>query len=711
VNGDSHFGAIVASSDDAILSKDRAGTITSWNPGAQRMYGYSAAEAIGSHISMLVPPERAGEELRIIDTVFGGGQVEHYETERVTKDGRLITVSLSISPVRDEKGDVAFASVISRDITAVVRSRRLAEGLQEITLALSKEITPERMIEKLLDTSIDVFGAAGGAVGLLEPETREIVLASSRGYSDEGMAPFQRFPLEADNPMAEVIRAGAPTYNEVGQDLTVRYSGLADAKVKYSALAMVPLSVSRPIGALSLSFNGAHRFDDEQKTFLMTAAQQAAHALENARLYESQRRMTDRAGFLAQASDLLAGSLDPEVTMQGLAELAVTRIADWCAVDVVQADGSLRNVAVSHRDPGRTEDARELIRRYPPDPQANIGAPQVTRSGEAELYPEISDELLAEGAVDDGHLQALRNLGLSSAMIVPLVARRRTLGAITYASSDPAQRYGPEDLGLAEDLARRAALAIDNAMLFNREHQAALSLQRSLLPDSLPGIEGIEFAAHYSPGAEGVEVGGDLYEATVMEDGTVSLTIGDVAGRGIPAAAVMGRVRTALRAYVLDGYAPADVMQRVDRLLRESGDHDMVTVFHLRLDPASGIAEYVRAGHPPALLRLPDGTVQELSGAGTPPIGILSGVDYQAHAVTIPEGSLLLLYTDGLIERPGQDLGKSLEQLKAAVARAPEGAQDLLDALREEFGADEVPDDVAMVAMSRSANGAGGGGE
>jgi serine phosphatase RsbU (regulator of sigma subunit) len=198
-------------------------------------------------------------------------------------------------------------------------------------------------------------------------------------------------------------------------------------------------------------------------------------------------------------------------------------------------------------------------------------------------------------------------------------------------------------------------------------------------------------------------VGGDFYEVTAMEDGTVSVTIGDVAGRGIPAAAVMGAVRTAFRTHVLDGQPPAEAVCRVDRLLQHSaGPPQMVTAFHLRLDPATGAAEYVRAGHPPALLRRPDGAVEELAGRGIPPLGIASDTRYEADHVEIPPGSLLLLYTDGLIERRGEDLLRSLEQLKEALRQAPPDAAGALQVLRREFRIDEVFDDVAMLAVATS---------
>jgi PAS domain S-box-containing protein len=696
-----HYAAIVESSDDAIITKDRDAVIVSWNPGAERIYGYSAEEAIGQPISMLLPERLRGEERRILERVLTGEPLDHYETERVTKDGRHITVSLSVSPILDAEGNVALASVIARDITAVNRTRELSSRLQALTTALSKEITSARAIEALLEQATGALGASAGTVGLLTPGGDEIELAGSVGYSQAGLSGWQRFPLSADVPMSAAIRDNEPVWTTSAEELLERFPGLADADVHYDSLAIIPLSVGGvPFGAVSLSFSGRTGFDEEEMTFLSAAGQQAAHTLARARIYEQQQASARRLAFLADASELLAQSLDPEDALSRLAQLAVGTIADWCGIELVDDDGSLRNVAVAHADPERVQLAAELRRRYPVDESSDAGVPQVIRTGKSELYPEVTDEMLVAGAQDDEHLRLTRELGLVSAMIVPLQARGRTLGALTLVGAESGRTYDEADLGLAEDLARRAALAIDNSMLFRREHEAALTLQRSLLPASLPDVPGLEFAARYEPAAPGMEVGGDWYEVVETADGRVGVMIGDVAGRGIRAASIMGRVRPALRGFVADGHSPDESIRRLDALIKESDRPELTTVFQLLYDPETATAEYVRAGHPPALIRLPDGSVTELRGGGSPPVGILADVEFSVHQAELPPGSLLLLYTDGLIERRGDDLNTALEKLKGRLAAGPEGAQACLEQLADEYGTEQVPDDVAMLAMA-----------
>jgi PAS domain S-box-containing protein len=696
-----YYAAIVEDSDDAILSKDPNGIITTWNPAAERLYGYEAKEAIGQPISILIPAHRAGEETRILAEVMRGDRIDHYETERVRKDGRMVEISVSVSPVRNEAGEVVSASVIARDVGERRRAQELAARLQSVTAALSAEITPDRANEVLLEQAVAGLGADAGAIGIADRARGEIELAGTVGHSEEGLSGWERFPLDAELPMSVAIRSGEPIWTSSGEELKERFPLLAGAAMPFSALAVIPLSVEgNRFGALSLSFTDAREFGTQERAFLGAAAQQVAYALERSRLHEGERAARERLSFLAEAGELLGRSLDPEMTMRRFAELTVSRMCDWCAVDLLDDDGRLQSVAVAHVDPELVRLVEELRSRYPPDRSATQGTANVVRTGQPELYAEIPDKMLIDAAEDDEHLRRIRDLSLVSAMVVPLRARGRALGAITFVSSDPGRHYGEADLRLAEELVRRAALALDNATLFRREHEAALTLQRSLLPQSLPAVEGVRFAVRYDPVAPGLEVGGDWYEAVARDDGVISITIGDVAGRGIRAAAVMGRARQALRAYVLDGHSPCDAIVRLDRQLKDAERPEMTTVLHLHFDPRSGAAEYVRAGHPPGLVRRPDGEIVELAAAGTPPLGIFGEFTCRHDSVELAPGALLLLYTDGLIERRGLHFDVGLERLKGVLERAPQDPEACLDFVAEQCRSDEIPDDVAMLAMA-----------
>jgi GAF domain-containing protein len=583
------------------------------------------------------------------------------------------------------------------------RTREFAARLHELTRALSTEITRDGAVRRLLEQAVGGLGADAGAVGLVDSTGKEIELVGSAGYTEAGIGAWQRFPVDADVPMSIAIRTGEAIWTESADELNRRYSGLADANILFASLAVIPLAVEeKPFGALALSFGSQHRFPPQERTFLVTAAQQAAHTLDRARVYEVERLGRQRLSFLAGASELLAGSLDPDTTLRNLADLATHDVADWCAIDLVEEDGGLRNVATAHTDPAKVRLANDLRSRYPVDPDAPTGVPNVIRTAQSELYSEIPDELLVEAAKDEEHLKLMRELGPVSGMVVPLEARGKVLGAMTLVASDSGRRFDQGDLELAEDLARRAALAIDNSMLFHREHEAAVTLQRSMLPRSLPTLPGVEFAAHYEPAAVGLEVGGDWYDVVVHGEDWAAMTIGDVAGRGVQAAGVMGRVAAALRAYVLDRQPPDEALRRLNRVMREPEHPQMATALHVQLDLSSGTAAYVRAGHPPALLRLPDGRIERLGGAGTPPLGVFDELEYRVHTISVPAGSLLLLYTDGLIERSDRDFDVELEHLSAALGEAPGDAAGCLRWLADRYRAESIPDDVAMLAMSRS---------
>jgi PAS domain S-box-containing protein len=700
---EARLAAIFESSGDAIITKDRDAIITSWNPAAEHMYGYTSDEAVGRPISMIVPEDRAGEETRILARILAGERVEHYESERVHRSGRRIRVALTVSPLRDETGEIVGASVIARDVTATHRLHEFASRLQELTAALAGEITRDGVISRLLEYAAGGLGARAGTVGLLDENRGEIVLAGSTGHSDSGLSEWQRFPVDAEVPMSIAVRSGDPVWTESPQELVTRYPALAAAEIRYDSLAVIPLAVGgSPFGAVSLSFAPAQRFDREVRTFLVTAAQQAAQALDRARLYEVERVRHQRLAFLASANEILAGSLDLDTTLRNLADLAIQEFADWCGIDLVDDEGGLRSVATAHIDPAKVKLANDVRERYPVDPDAPTGAPHVIRTGEPELYPEIPEELLVESAVDDEHLRLIRELGLKSAMVVPLQTRGRVLGALTLVASQPERRFDEDDLALAGDLARRAAMAIDNSMLFDREHEAAVTLQRSLLPESLPSIPGLEVAAHYSPAAAGIEVGGDWYDVTATSAGHAALTIGDVAGRGVKAASVMGGLAASLRAYVVDGNAPDQALRRLNELMRTAHRPQMATVFHIELDPGSGIARYIRAGHPPALIRHPTGDIERLAGQGTPPLGVFDQLEFPLHTVTVPAGGLLLLYTDGLIERSDRNFDTELDHLCGELASAPTSPRECVAYLAERFGAGSIPDDVALLAVSRA---------
>ena len=275
-----------------------------------------------------------------------------------------------------------------------------------------------------------------------------------------------------------------------------------------------------------------------------------------------------RERFLADAAQVFASSLDYGQTLQRVAQLAVPGFADWCAVELPDERGRLDQVALAHVEPERVAAVRALRERFPPDPEASLGSAAVMRSGEPLHLPEVPDALLAENVQDPEQLEAVRALGLRSAMVVPMITAGRTLGTMTFAYAESGRRYTERDVDFARVLAGRSATALENSRLYTELADVAGTLQASLLPEQLPEVPGWTFAADYRPGQRGAEVGGDFYDVFEVEDGHVVL-LGDVTGKGVNAASLTSLVRYTARTAAALRPAPAAVLAQVNRALRE----------------------------------------------------------------------------------------------------------------------------------------------
>jgi serine phosphatase RsbU (regulator of sigma subunit) len=414
------------------------------------------------------------------------------------------------------------------------------------------------------------------------------------------------------------------------------------------------------------------------------------------------RRREDALTFLAEAGDALAGSLDPVRTLNEIARLAVPRLADWCAVQLASdAQGGFENIAVAHVDPEKVRWALDLQERYPPDPDSPTGAPQVIRSGRSELYPEIDEELLRAGAVDDEHLEIIMQLRMSSAMVVPLRARERTLGAVTFIFAESERQYSTHELELAEELGRRAGLALDHARLYEREHRTAETLQRALLPPTLPDIPGHELAARYLPGRAGDHVGGDWYDAFRLPDGRYGIAIGDIGGRGITAAALMGQVRNGLRAYALKAPGPGAAMADLRAMDEHLAELVFATLTYIVYDARTGTGVLSSAGHLPTLVLDGSGGARFTDARRCPPLGAGATAPCHEHEFALEPGGAFVLYTDGLVESRTRSLDDGLERLRALAARESGDIQRLADHIVESLP-EQRQDDIALLALRRN---------
>jgi PAS domain S-box-containing protein len=409
--------------------------------------------------------------------------------------------------------------------------------------------------------------------------------------------------------------------------------------------------------------------------------------------------------FLAEASRALADSLDYEATLTAIAHLAVPGVADWCGVDLAgDPGGDIERVAVAHVDPAKVAMAAELAERYPADPRADQGVHQVLRTGESQLWPDIPDALLVEAAEDEEHLRLIRALGMVSVMVVPMRVRDRVLGVITFVSAESGRRFGDADLRLAEDLALRAATAVENARLYRARTKIAQTLQASLLPPLLPDVNGVEAGALYRPAGEEHEVGGDFYDLFATTEDQWFAVIGDVCGKGAEAAAVTALARYTIRAAAAQRSSPAAILRWVNEAMLREDTSRFCTIAIAHLDRSAPTTRLTVAvgGHPPPLILRASGDV-ETAGAGGTLIGLVEDPTLTDVATELAPGDAVLLYTDGVTEAAAPGRVWTPEELEAVLAGAAgASAQELVDRVAEAAltGLSAPPrDDVAILAL------------
>lgn len=413
-----------------------------------------------------------------------------------------------------------------------------------------------------------------------------------------------------------------------------------------------------------------------------------------------------RLAFLAQATSVLAQSLDYERTLSRLAHLAVPFLADWCGVDVVEPDHTLRRVAVAYADPDQVDAARRLS--TPPDPSWDLGIPQVIRTGTPEVSPHLDLATLELPSVD-----LFREIGLHSLIVMPLIARGRTLGAIWFAMAETPHTYGPVDVDLAQELARRAALAVDNARLFRERKHVADVLQRTLLPPELPSIPGMDVAARYRAAiGEGTDIGGDFYDVYATGPDAWHVVIGDVCGKGPEAAALTGLARHTLRAAAMQESTPSAILSVLNEaILRADADERFCTAAYARIElrraSTSGSGDGVCmtlacGGHPLPLVLRADGSVEPVGRPGML-IGSLPEPELVDVEVELAPGDAIVLCTDGVTEATGKRGFFGAERLRDLVAMcAGLDADGIAERLVDEvlaFQDNEPRDDVAVVVL------------
>jgi PAS domain S-box-containing protein len=471
--------AIVESSDDAIVSKDLDGTIVTWNPAAERMFGYSAQEAVGRSIRLIIPADRQQEEDLVLERIRAGQTVAHFETTRVRKDGTELPISLTVSPVRDPSGKVIGASKIARDISDRVRSATALAAVEAARADLQRRLltlvsasgsllgapTLDQVLPAILGVARQLVSADGYAVWQLHPSSDTWRIESSHGLSDEFCD--NAVPSVSEVRERELLK-GPLLIPDVKSDSRIRNRRRAlEAEGIRSMLAVALNLHATRSGTLVFYGRTPLKFDEVDVQAATALANIASGAMSSAALYEAQRRGRLESDFLADSGKALSGSLDYHQTLNHVATLAVPFFADWCAVDLMDAAGTVRPVALAHVDPAKLALAQRFIDRFPEDDTSPFSVSHVLRTGQAVVLERMpADDVVAASARSEEHLAAVRELGITSFMRVPVCARESMFGVITFVSAESGRHYTSNDLRLAQEIADRAALAIDNAQAY-----------------------------------------------------------------------------------------------------------------------------------------------------------------------------------------------------------------------------------------------------
>jgi serine phosphatase RsbU (regulator of sigma subunit)/anti-sigma regulatory factor (Ser/Thr protein kinase)/uncharacterized protein YigA (DUF484 family) len=558
--------------------------------------------------------------------------------------------------------------------------------LQQITDAALAHLSLDDLLTALLDRITQALGTDTAAVLLLDEEGRMLHARAAKGIEEE-VEQRVRIPVGrgfAGRVVAEQRALAIPDIEHADiLNPILRQKGIR-------SLLGVPLLVEgRAIGVLHVGTLSPRLFDEDDRDLLQLAADRAALAIDHARVFELERearagaeaavktlesvqRVTDAALAYLSLEDLLAELLD-----------RMTEIldADTAAILLLEENGRMLRARAAK---GIEEEVEQGVRI----PVGRGFAGRIAAERRPVAIPDVDHADILN--------PILRQKGIRSLLGVPLLVEGRVIGVL-HVGTLYHRDFAPADRNLLQLAADRAALAIEHARLYE-QRRVTESVQRSLLPQTLAPIAGLEVAARYLPAASATGLGGDWYDAFPVGSGRIGVAIGDVVGHGLAAATLMVQLRTALRAYAFDGRGPSDVLERVNRMLAHVAPATMTTAAYLVLDLEREALTMVSAGHPPPLVVDPHGRARYLPASSGVALGVSRGTRYREERFDLAAGSMLLLYTDGVVEVRGESLDAGLERLRA-LAERHDDVERLCDAILEEMVASGRPaDDVALLA-------------
>ena len=679
-------GAVEASSVSVVLSDPNLPDmpIVYVNPAFERVTGYSADEVLGRNCRFLQNGDKDQPGLKELRAATREGRECQALLKNYRKDGTLFWNELHIAPVYGVDGRLVGYVGVQNDVTGRQQAQEALRQSEEL-LRLATEAGGVGIVRfgpggggvTCSGDCVEIFGLDAGTtdstreeiLGKVHPEDRELLQrAWERALSEGASYDLEHRVIRKDGGVRWAVERGGVYRDSTG-------------------------AIEQVVGTV------------QDITHLKEAEEEKSRSLERERRTRAQaERSRHRMTLMASASQSLSSSLDYEKTLGRITGLFVPDIADWCLLHLFE-DGVLEQIAGAHADPEKELLVDDLGDRLPDSDNGLIA--EVLSTGRPVLHcntPEIGLEELSYNA---GSLELLRLLEPRSCMAVPLNVSGKTVGVLTVVSSCPGV-YGPDDLSLAAGLAGRCALALENARLYREQSYVARTLQRGLLPRSLPEIPGVEIGVEYLSVGEDTEVGGDFYDLIDTNyDGWLCI-LGDVSGKGARAAAVTALIMYTLRAVAFQGDKPSAMFGALNEaMVRHGIGSQFCTAVCARLEPEESSGGKVkltlaRAGHPPPLL-LHDGSIQEIGAPGKA-IGVFQDLDLEDHHTHLVPGDALTFYTDGVIEARSSDgefFGE--ERLKSLLESsqnlgAPALARRIREAVLEHKGG-SPGDDVAILVM------------
>ncbi len=594
-----------------------------------------------------------------------------------------------IRSVADQFALALERSLLQRSREEAARLSGRVERVKAVSDAMSPGLGPQEVAGAILAETVEALGAVAGGVCVPTYDGTSLEVISRIGAPDD-LA--DRLPVDSSGPLTDAYRSGVPVLVQRDDD---RSGSSMDEDVlgrPAEAVIATPISAAgRPIGVIGLRFERTRAFSPDELRLVQTLAEETGEAFERARLFEAEQRALRRAARLQEVTARLARAVTTDDAARAILRGATGGVgAAAAAIALADDDGRSLRFVIGAMSRG-TLTLRDPIVHSPDDRSALA---HVYRTGREMWIP--SHDLWRERFADGYATQRMLGRCLYA---VPIVAKGQAIGSLAVYFEEERPEPTAEDVELIRSFAHQAGVALERARTYETEHEAAITLQRNLMPEGIAEGSGIEADGRYLPAIRGVHVGGDWYDIVDRPDGTVAFAVGDIAGHGLQAAAAMGQVRSAWRALALTVTQPSAILGSLDRFAAGVEGAFFSTVLTVLLDPSTGELRYASAGHPPALVIDTRGETRFLEGGRSVPLGLPFEQPRPQAVYRLQPGEVLVLYTDGLVERRGESLDEGFERL-AAVARGVGGLplSEISDALLE-LVAEDRHDDVALLVI------------